>query len=97
MAGDGIDVDLDDLLTMVHRLGRFKSEFDGLGDRTDGVAGAAADACGHGGLAGTIRDFESTWSHRRDEFAEQLDTVATALVAVHDAFTTLDRDLASEG
>ncbi|GAA1787107.1 hypothetical protein [Agromyces lapidis] len=66
-------------------------------DGTDGVAGAAADACGHGGLAGTIRDFESTWSHRRDEFAEQLDTVASALVAVHDAFTTLDRDLASEG
>lgn len=66
-------------------------------DTSDDSARSAAAACGHDELATTIERFASTWDDRRAGFVANLGDVATALHSIDDAFTELDRSLATEG
>ena len=96
MAGDGIDVDLDDLLTMVHRLGRFKSEFDGLGDRTDGVADAVGRPVGRSELRDKVDEFQGGWDGNREVIAEDLENVYQHLKDFVETIEGLDVELAKD-
>jgi hypothetical protein len=66
-------------------------------EASDDSARSAASACGHDDLAATIERFASTWDDRRAGFVVNLGDVATALRSIDDAFTELDRSLATEG
>lgn len=66
-------------------------------DTSDDTAQSAAAACGHDELANAIERFASTWDDRRSGFVANLGDLATALHAIDEAFTDLDRSLAAEG
>jgi uncharacterized protein YukE len=53
-----------------------------------------ADAVGHEGLAGVVRDFAHAWDDTRAKMTENLRMLADASTAVADAFTDVDADLA---
>jgi hypothetical protein len=96
MAGDGIDVDLDDLRRVTERLGRFITEFDELGDATDDVQDAVGRPTGDGRLRDRVGDFESGWNGNREVVQESLDNVHSHLVDFIDNIEELDRNLATE-
>ncbi|WP_156891483.1 hypothetical protein [Agromyces subbeticus] len=64
-------------------------------DESDDTSRQAAAACGHAGLAGTVERFASTWDDRRSGFAENLGKLGGALQGIEQAFTELDRSLAT--
>ena len=97
MAGDGMDVDLDDLNLMVTRLDRFKTEFAELGNNTGTVADAVARPAGRGDLRGKVEEFERGWDGNREVIAEDLDTVYQHLKDFVDTIGELDVELASDG
>lgn len=96
MAGDGIDVDLDDLRLMTERLGRFITEFDELGRATDDVQDAVARPTGDGRLRDRVGDFESGWDGNREVVQESLDNVHTHLSDFVSNIEELDRNLAKD-
>ncbi|MET4158750.1 hypothetical protein [Agromyces sp. PvR057] len=64
-------------------------------DESDDSARAAAGAAGHPDLAHAIDRFASTWDDRRQDFAENLGTLAGVLTEIDRAFTEIDRSLAA--
>lgn len=96
MAGDGIDVDLDDLRLMTERLGRFITEFDELRRATDDVQDAVARPTGDGRLRDRVGDFESGWDGNREVVQESLDNVHTHLSDFVSNIEELDRNLAKD-
>jgi len=96
MAGDGIDVDLDDLKLMTERLGRFVTEFEELGGATDDVEEAVGRPTGDGRLRDRVGDFESGWNGNREVVQESLDNVHTHLSDFIANIEELDRNLATD-
>jgi hypothetical protein len=62
-------------------------------DESDHTARAAADACGHDGLADAVTRFADSWDDRRSDFAEALGSLSRSLQAISTAFTELDESL----
>ena len=96
MAGDGIDVDLDDLRRMVTRLSAFKSEFEEIGDDTRTVVDAVGRPAGRGELRGKVEEFESGWDGNRGVVVEDLDKVHEHLKAFVDTIGELDVEMAKD-
>lgn len=96
MAGDGMDVDLDDLRRVTERLGRFITEFDELGGATEDVQDAVGRPTGDGRLRGRVGDFESGWNGNREVVQESLDNVHSHLADFVDNIDELDRNLATD-
>ena len=65
-------------------------------DATEGSAHAAADACGHDGLADAVRRFADNWDHHREKFADALDALGGSLSAIASGFRELDSSLYKE-
>ena len=97
MAGDGMDVDLDDLRLMVERLNSFKTEFADLGRNTGAVADAVARPAGRSELRGRVEDFESGWDGNREVIAEDLDAVYQHLKGFVETIGELDVEMAGDG
>lgn len=96
MAGDGIDVDLDDLRLMTERLGRFVTEFEELGGHTDDLRDAVRRPAGDGRLRDRVGDFESGWDGNREVVQESLTNVHTHLSDFVDNITELDINLSKD-
>lgn len=96
MAGDGMDVDLDDLETMVTRLNSFKTEFADLGTNTRTVADAVARPGGRSDLYNRVEEFQGGWDGNREVIAEDLETVYQHLKDFVDTIGELDVELASD-
>lgn len=89
--GDAVNVriDYDRLELLAQRLDSGREQLDGTESFTDEVA----EATGHDGLAGTVRDFSSSWDAARADLIDQLALVRDYIRAVHDTFRELDRRL----
>jgi hypothetical protein len=85
-----VSIDFAALAGARDELRRVIDEFDG----TEEFSSAVADTVGHDGLAGTVRDFASSWNVRRRDLIEQLTMVRDYIAAVHDTFLELDERLA---
>ena len=73
-----LDIDLDDLESLVSTLGVVRTEF----DSAEQFATTVADLVGHDGLAGVVRDFATQWNLRRSELLEELDYLAAATTSI---------------
>jgi hypothetical protein len=96
VAGDGIDVDLDDLRTMVTRLGAFKTEFEEIGGNTDDVSGAVGRPAGRSELRDKVDEFQSGWDGNREVVVEDLEKVHKHLKDFVDTLGELDVELAKD-
>jgi|UPI00036A02AB hypothetical protein len=96
MAGDGMDVDLDDLRTMVTRLAAFKTEFEEIGDNTDDVAGAVGRPAGRSELRDKVDEFQGGWDGNRETVVEDLDKVYEHLKGFVDTIGELDVEMAKD-
>jgi len=83
-------VDLDAVTELGSSLTTVAEEFENATTRSDRIA----DAVGHDGLAGAVRDFASSWDDTRQKMTENLRLLAEASVQVAQAFTDIDSDLA---
>ncbi|MGF0114876.1 hypothetical protein ACQFYA_00945 [Promicromonospora sp. Marseille-Q5078] len=83
-------VDLDAVTELGSSLSRVADEFENATTRSDRIA----DAVGHEGLAGAVRDFASSWDDTREKMTGNLRLLADASVQVAQAFTDIDSDLA---
>jgi hypothetical protein len=85
-----LKMDLDAVRTLGERLGVVADEFENAGVRSDRIA----DAVGHEGLAGVVRDFASSWDDTRAKMTQNLRLLADSSTQVAQAFTDVDADLA---
>jgi hypothetical protein len=83
-------MDLDAVRTLGDSLSVVAGEFEDAGVRSDRIA----DAVGHEGLAGVVRDFASSWDDTRARMTQNLRLLADSSTQVAQAFTDVDRDLA---
>ncbi|CAM3904159.1 hypothetical protein [Isoptericola cucumis] len=83
-------VDLDAVTELGSSLTTVADEFENATTKSDRIA----DAVGHEGLAGVVRDFASSWDDTREKMTENLRLLADASVQVAQAFTDIDSDLA---
>ncbi|QKJ20691.1 hypothetical protein [Microbacterium hominis] len=97
MAGDRIDVDLDDLREMNERLGLFVTEFEGIGDATDRVQDAVGRPTGDGRLRDRVGDFESGWDGNREVILESLHNVHEHITGIIDGLNEIDVEMAKDG
>ncbi|WP_223691847.1 hypothetical protein [Leifsonia poae] len=86
-----------DLKLDLELLGQLKSdlesivaEFTGADDFSDAVA----EATGHDGLSGHVRDFAHKWNDKRKKMTESVQTLEQSVGAVTDGFTQVDQGLA---
>lgn len=84
-------LDLDALSDVGVRLHALQHEF----ASQDGVARDVADATGHGGLAGTVRDFATAWDRRRGAICDEIGVVGDAATAISQTFRELDQSMAT--
>lgn len=96
MAGDRIDVDLDDLRRVTRNLARFETEFEAVADRTGRVAAAVRHPTGDGRLRERVTAFESGWDGNRQVVCESLANVRAHLEAFVESIGDLDRSLVEE-
>ena len=96
VAGDGIDVDLDDLRTMVTRLAAFKTEFEEIGGNTDDVSGAVGRPAGRSELRDKVDEFQGGWDGNREVVVEDLDKVYEHLKGFVDTIGELDVEMAKD-
>lgn len=83
-------VDLDAVRELGSSLTVVAAEFETANANSDRIA----DAVGHEGLAGVVRDFARSWDDTRAKMTENLRMLADSSSAVADAFTDIDTDLA---
>jgi uncharacterized phage infection (PIP) family protein YhgE len=86
-----------DLKLDLELLGQLKSdldaivkEFKGADDFSDDVA----EATGHDGLAGHVRDFAHKWNDKRKKMTESVENLEKSVDSVTDGFTKVDDGLA---
>jgi len=86
-----------DLKLDLQLLGQLKSdldaivkEFKGADDFSDDVA----EATGHDGLGGHVRDFAHKWNDKRKSMTESVEGLEKSVSAVTDGFTKVDDGLA---
>ena len=63
-------------------------------ESADGISDLVAESVGHAGLGDAIRDFSTSWDHRRAEFTEQIVTLQENLARIDQAFTEADTEIA---
>jgi hypothetical protein len=85
-----VKLDLGAIDATARRADRIRRTF----ESSDESSRAAADACGHSGLADAVRRFADSWDDRREGIADSLGTLSGVLSDIHTAFTELDRGLA---
>lgn len=56
----------------------------------DSISKNVADAVGHDGLEGKVRDFATKWDDRRSKIIESIDAVGGSALAIGKAFGELD-------
>ncbi|MCA5894542.1 hypothetical protein LEP48_14480 [Isoptericola sp. NEAU-Y5] len=83
-------VDLDAVTELGSSLTRVANEFENANTKSDRIA----EAVGHEGLAGAVRDFAHSWDDTRGKMTENLRLLADASTQVAQAFTDIDSDLA---
>ena len=83
-------VDLDAVRELGSSLTTVANEFENANANSDRIA----DAVGHDGLSGVVRDFAHKWDDTRAKMTENLRMLADSSTAVADAFTDVDTDLA---
>ncbi len=81
---------LDELVQLRDDLDAVVREFHNADDFSDSVA----DATGHDGLHGHVRDFAHKWNEKRKSMTENVENVQKVIAAVADNFTKVDGDLA---
>lgn len=95
MAFRDIDLDFDDLTTMTGNLATFISEFEEIGNTTDGVQDAVGRPHGRGELRSRVGDFESGWDGNREVIQDGLTNIHDHLKAIIDGFTDGDAQMAT--
>ena len=83
-------VDLDAVRELGSSLTVVANEFEDANANSDRIA----EAVGHGGLSGVVRDFAHKWDDTRGKMTENLRKLADASTQVAQAFTEVDGELA---
>jgi hypothetical protein len=82
-------VDLDAVRELGASLTTVANEFENANANSDRIA----DAVGHEGLSGVVRDFAHKWDDTRAKMTENLRKLAEASTQVAQAFTDIDTQL----
>lgn len=61
------------------------------------TAAAAAEATGHDGLAGRVRDFADNWDDTRKRFQHAAADLAKSIDEIREAFETFDHGAGANG
>jgi len=85
-----LKVDTGSVRSVSQDLARITAELDGAAAHSDDVA----DAVGHDGLAGALRNFAGSWDDRRRKLVEQISHLQASATAIADAFDDTDTELA---
>lgn len=88
--GELLKVDTDSVRSVSNDLIRITSELTDAQAHSDDVA----DAVGHNGLAGALRNFAGSWDDRRRKLVEQISQLQASATAIADAFDDTDTELA---
>lgn len=83
-------VDLDAVRELGSSLTVVANEFENANANSDRIA----EAVGHSGLAGVVRDFAHKWDDTREKMTANLRMLADSSTQVAQAFTDVDTDLA---
>ncbi|MGJ4844647.1 MULTISPECIES: hypothetical protein [unclassified Leifsonia] len=86
-----LKLDLELLGQLKSDLEAIVSEFKGADDFSDAVA----DATGHDGLSGHVRDFAHKWNDKRKKMTESVESLSKSVAGVTDGFTKVDEGLAT--
>jgi hypothetical protein len=70
-------------------LNSVRSEFESATTNSERIA----DATGHDGLAGRVREFASNWDGRRVEIIDQMTTLQTNLSTAADGLESADEEI----
>jgi len=97
MAGDGVDLDLDDLRTTNTNLGTFITEFESIGDTSADVQQAVGRPMDRSELRSKVGSFESGWDGNREVILESLHNIHDHITSVIDEFTAKDQEMAQGG
>lgn len=84
-------LDLEAVESLASSLTTVADEFENANANSDRIA----EAVGHEGLAGCVRDFAHKWDDTRESMTENLRGLADASSAVAEAFSEIDTDLAT--
>ncbi|MFC8798599.1 hypothetical protein ACFT2C_12775 [Promicromonospora sp. NPDC057138] len=82
-------MDLDAVRELGSSLTTVANEFENANANSDRIA----DAVGHEGLSGVVRDFAHKWDDTRAKMTENLRKLADASTQVAQAFTDIDKQL----
>lgn len=85
-----LSIDLGRLETLHTDLDAIAKEFKNADDFSDSVA----DATGHDGLAGHVRDFAHKWNDKRKSMTEKVENLTKSVAAITAGFTKVDAGLA---
>lgn len=85
-----LKVDLDAVRELGSSLTTVANEFENANANSNRIA----DAVGHEGLAGVVRDFAHKWDDTREKMTANLKMLAESSTQVAEAFTQIDGDLA---
>jgi len=88
--GELLKVDTDSVRSVSNDLIRITSELTDAQAHSDDVA----DAVGHDGLAGALRNFAGSWDDRRRKLIEQIAQLRDSATSIADAFDDTDSALA---
>lgn len=86
-----LQVDLDAVRELGSSLTTVANEFENANANSDRIA----DAVGHEGLSGVVRDFAHKWDDTRGKMTENLRMLADSSTQVAEAFTDVDGQLAA--
>jgi uncharacterized protein YukE len=84
-----LKMDLDAVRELGTSLTTVANEFENANANSNRIA----DAVGHDGLAGIVRDFAHKWDDTREKMTENLRKLADASTQVAQAFTDIDSQL----
>ena len=82
-------IDFDRLDRAEARLLTVITDFEAATPAQDGLPAAV----GHGQVEIAVRDFRSAWNIRREEYAQELDTMRQAVKAIRETFQAVDAEL----
>ncbi len=88
--GEILKVDTQSVRFVSDDLGAITSELTDAQAHSDGVA----EAVGHDGLAGALRNFAGSWDDRRRTLVEQIAQMRDSATSIADAFDDTDSALA---
>lgn len=86
-----------DLTLDLHLLTQLKEDLDAVVKEfkdADDFSDAVADATGHDGLHGHVRDFAHKWNDKRKKMTGNVEALQKQIGAISDGFTHVDSQLA---